>query len=685
MQKIMIRKDVYDEYLKDKQDKDRNIQKNIFFCDWEEIIKENKYSKKEFKNGKWIYYYDKNDNFLRMKQCKSNLLSINSSMSESDILQVGKEFLNTWKNDWKNNPDKSICIDIRGKIINFANISLNHLATKGKMKSKGYKTKRNKDNLLGHIPYLTCAKELLESHGVFTQARYEKNQKPVIDKSNGKTVEGIVYQTVSGLAPKNDTNNYVQATVSSYKYSDGTYGDTVYISVMGTKSIKKSMEIRPCFSKNVSAGGSNRAHNFVRNHPSQSKKMSRVKPDYNGIDMFHKSFDIDITEITENNKAQKMEQVEKALNAIYNKVPFGVNHIKADNSKRYNDVVLRITNFDKEKIQKAVHTMAFSLDTKIKSAKGEAFNYKAQEQLTDNIVSELTEKTKDVYSFLIAYFGLPEVRIISKANLEYKGKVLYDPESGKPIPKSEWDKFVKALEKYLNRNYTGIGKKIVLSGECLGRILERLSKTNSLEAIKNMNLNNMSYKGKSFDWISKDVKNMQSVFGESLDRFTQSRIQVAMDSATTRIAKVTDDMRNDIKQVIIDGIKNKQSKAKISQNLFDKCSGLNRDFQRIADTEIQNNANNAYLKEEVYKTPSDEKIYFRRFEQVDDNTCKKCKAINSKLALWSNVALTSEKIDDPYAEYAIWEGKTDGVMPVSIVHPYCRGGWYRYYPELDKK
>ena len=118
--------------------------------------------------------------------------------------------------------------------------------------------------------------------------------------------------------------------------------------------------------------------------------------------------------------------------------------------------------------------------------------------------------------------------------------------------------------------------------------------------------------------------------------------------------------------------------------MFEKCVGLNRDFQKIADTEIQNNINEAYVKEEVYNTDEGEKVYFKRFELSDDNTCKKCRAIKGKIALFSETPLESEKINDPYADFAIWEGKTDGVMPMGTLHPYCRGGWYRYYPETEK-
>lgn len=419
----------------------------------------------------------------------------------------------------------------------------------------------------------------------------------------------------------------------------------------------------------------------------QNGEKSNIKLDYNGEDMLHKSFDIEIADITESNREKKAMQTQKALNAIYVKQPFAVRHVKATKGEKlFNNLVLRISNFDKGKIEKAVHTMAFTLDTKIKSAgSGEAFNYKAQEELTDRFVNELTEKTKNLYSLLILWLGLPEVRILSKADLTYKGKILYNPESGEPIKQSEWKKFIKTVEDFLTRNYSKTGERIVLSAEALGRILERMSKTNSLESIKKMQLNNLSLGHRKFDWISDNVKNMKDVFGNAFtDRKQLAKIQVAIDSAAQRVTKVTDEIKNDIQQVIIDGIKNRQSKTKISQTLFEKCVGLNRDFQKIADTEIQNNTNEAYVKEEVFNTDEGEKVYFKRFELSDDNTCKKCRAIKGKIALFSETPLESEKINDPYADFAIWEGKTDGIMPMGTLHPYCRGGWYRYYPELEK-
>ena len=405
----------------------------------------------------------------------------------------------------------------------------------------------------------------------------------------------------------------------------------------------------------------------------------------NEISWKSKSFELVITDITKNNKQQKLEQFNKTLNAIADNRPFIIKHIPSDNSEHYENLTVRLIDFDRNKIEKAVLKVALSLDADISGAgKGESFVYEAQKEIVDKYYKEFTDRTRAIYDFVISYFDLPDIRIVSKAGeLKYKGKILYNPETGKPIKEAEWKKFVVELEKFLNRNYSGIGKKIVLSAESLGIILDRLSKTNSLEALRKMTLSSLKSKRYDVDWISESVKNMKNRFGEVISRERQARIQIAAYSAAQRVARIADDMRNSIQQIIIDGIRDKQSKSVVAQNLFDKCAGLNRDMQRIADSEVQMASNGAYCKEEVYNSKPDEKVYFRRFEVIDDNTCKQCRKLNGEIALWSEVPLPDDHIKDPYAKYAIWEGKNEGNRPLGIVHPYCRGSWIRYYPEVE--
>lgn len=720
MQKIVVRKDLYDEIMGKTEEILKSQNKNIFSRgDFDEY----KISDEELKTHEDIeksrlpkyiqkipdgkggckYIYEKTEKQAVKKVDFCTTLLLNCNIKNAKIL--GEKYIMNWGKKWKNGHK---CESLNGMkvVLDTAykpklkryGISVYHLSHKG-MKTGG--KLRKPIEIYSRARLLPVAEEILtdKKKGIITEVRQEGNkvEYSVCGKVKINNKIQIVCVVVSKLKPANSV--YISTINKAMpNESDIAVISDVYLvdPITLTKQQRLDLGLSGLsnhFDKAVETSSTKGTSGKLRSsisdslpkhslNISQSAKKSTVKPDYNGEDMLHKSFDITVADITEKNKQKKIEQVEKALTAIYQKQPFAIRHIKSDSdSTRYDDIILRIRDFDRDKIQKAVHKIALTLDTKIKSAKGEAFTYKAQEELTDRIIGELTEKTKSLYSFLISFLGLPEVRIVSKANLTYKGKILYDPESGKPISKAEWKKFTAELEKFLNRNYSGTGERIVLSAESLGRILERLSKTNSFEALKKMRLSGLKYGGKTFDWISDDIRNMQNTLGESIDRMTQARIQVAVDSAAQRITKVTDAIRNDIQQTIIDGIRERQSRTKISQNLFDKCSGLNRDFQRIADTEIQNNTNNAYIKEEVYNTP-DEKVYFKRFEMKDGNTCKKCLAIAGKIALFSDIPLDSERIKDPYADYAIWEGKTDGVMPMGTVHPYCRGSWYRYYPEI---
>lgn len=376
-----------------------------------------------------------------------------------------------------------------------------------------------------------------------------------------------------------------------------------------------------------------------------------------------------IQNITESNKLEKIDSVRKSL----------------ENLKSKNIHVKRKIN--SEFIEKAVRKMSFTLDVPLKVTKGEVFMYKAQEELTNKYIAELTQKTSEFYSWITAYLGLPEVRVLTKANLMHKGKILYSPETGKPITDAEWKKFIEDTEKFLNRNYNGVGERIVLDAQTLGRMLDRMLETNTLEAIQKKKLDELKYKNHRLDYISKDVKTMTDVFGDSFSREVQSKIYVATQSAAQRIRGVTNKEKDDIQQIIIDGVKNKYSKSVISQRIFDKCVGVNKDFQMIADTEIQNTVNEAYINEEVFKTPKGEKIYFKRYEQLDDNTCKVCEARNGMIVLYSDDSLSNQKIKDNYAHFAIWEGcglldRKNGIQEGAF-HPWCRGSWFRYYPEVD--
>ncbi len=674
---------------------------------FEELIKSHKYSRKEFKNGIWYYYYDNRNNFSRITQCKSKTLNfkINKNLPEKDqVKQVKKQAINyiqnTWLKDWQNTTpdDKSICHELRNKKVVFEDISFKHISEQG-TNSVGGKKSRHLSNVLRHVKYLPCAKELFENNGVWTHSRYETLRNPQKDKNNGKTIIANVYQSITGEAPKGDVKDYVQVTVSKLKYSDGTYGNTVYISVIGVNSseIKKSTDfLEPCFFKGKAAtseihflGLGSTYQSLINVRKAAVKKETSLRWGYtyqphnkNIIPInndVNKSVQINIKNITVGNRFEKYEQLRKCLNFE------SFENVKADNTERLTDVTINLKDRTPERVEKALRTMAMTFNIPLKAAKGEIFFYKAQEELTDKWCKFFSELVSKTYKFITDYFGLPEKTIMSKSeNLTHKGKILYYPESGEPIKLKDWNKFVENLEKFLNRNKSS-AEKIVLDAHSLGKILDRMLKYNTLEAVKKLQLEKLEYHEKSFDWISDSVKNMKNVFGEELNRAEMARIQMYQQSAAVKVQNVTDKMRGDIQQILIDGVKARKSKGQVSQELFDRMVGDNRDYQRLADTEIQNAFNNSFIREEVQNAKEGEKVYFQRVEVIDDNTCKYCREMNGKIALWSDKPLKSEISKDPDADFVIWEGKewngSGHSFTTGVFHPYCRGSWVRY----DKK
>lgn len=386
---------------------------------------------------------------------------------------------------------------------------------------------------------------------------------------------------------------------------------------------------------------------------------------------------IKISDITEGNREAKFEQLEKCLNGEKTVI------IPADNTRKLPDVNIKIRDYSQEKIQKALRTMSMSLGVPLKAAKGEVFFYKAQEDLTNKWCMFFSEFVHNTYDFVTDYFDLPKKTVMSKSeNLTHKGKILYYSESGEPIKQKDWEKFVKNLEKFLNRNITDSSKKIILQSQSLAKILDRMLRYNTLEAVKKLQLDKVEYHGKSFDWISDSVKNMKDIFGNSFERSEMARIETLTQSAATEVTNVTDKMRGEIKQILIDGVKGRKSKGQVSQSLFDKMVGDSRDFQRLADTEIQNAFNNSFIREEVYNAAEGEKVYFERIEVMDDNTCPHCREMNGKIAVWSEKPLNDENAHDGIADYVIWEGKEwsnkDYKVCTGVFHPYCRGTWVRY-------
>jgi len=321
-----------------------------------------------------------------------------------------------------------------------------------------------------------------------------------------------------------------------------------------------------------------------------------------------------------------------------------------------------------------------------KSDKEEKFPYRSYQDLVQKWVYYYAGMLDQIYDTACEVFDLPKIQTFSKAaysgKLMYKGKILYQPDTGLPITNKQWNDFVKALDRYLNQGLENAGDRIVLDSQALGKILDRMLKYQSWGGIKNTRLEDMLYKKHNFDYLS-DERNYRKVFG--VPDYEADRLTVAKEHCAMYIRGIEDQTRTAIKKTFIAGIKERKSKSAVSQDLFDKFGSLNKDWQRIVETETNDNLNTGILLSERTVMKEGDKLYFQRIEMKDEITCDHCNRINGMVVLWSDTALEDERIQDQYADVAIWEGKTrvghgskDEWVAAGSQHPWCRGLWTKW-------
>jgi hypothetical protein len=350
-----------------------------------------------------------------------------------------------------------------------------------------------------------------------------------------------------------------------------------------------------------------------------------------------------------------------------------------------------ITPENKEaKMLKAIRTISnklgvpVSLERKTKPHGQEPYLYGIQQELADQWIGYYSSILKKVYNTVISALELPcvEVETMRKAIgdsdfLRYRGKVLYNPETGQPISNRDFDNLIESIQNFLNRNTKNVAKQILLDSATIEKLLKRIARYSTAADMEKLKLESLKYRGKTFDWIRSDFKNLVNVMGEPFSRSEMARYQVATDYVGQLVTKTNDNIRNEIKDTVLNGIRDKRTKGQVSQDLFNRLGSMNRDWKRIADTEIVNTSNLAGILEDVNSAPEGEKVYFKRYELP--GCCPKCAAVNGKIVLWSDTPLASDKIKDDNTDVAIWEGKPQEKGKTALVtgtlHPNCRGGW----------
>lgn len=382
-------------------------------------------------------------------------------------------------------------------------------------------------------------------------------------------------------------------------------------------------------------------------------------------------------------------------------------------------LVVRDINDDnrREKFTSAVESLAkamyipYTVKPKDRES-GEKFVYESQGDLVKKWTHYVAATLDNVYFEFVKLLDLPAVTTFTKAieddgwtgrpaseAIIYRGKIVFNPETGRPIYREDFAKIIKALERFLNKRLDPAAKKVVLDSVALGRVLARRLLDTPAEELRKLRLPEVKIKEKPVDWIADNLtwidRKMGKLSPDERDRMNnhyqsiRNFVDIAEESMGNKITRMNQNVIYEVRESIIGGVMERKSRKEISQDLFNRMGNINRDWERIADTEIVQASNTAFLKETVADAAPGDAVYFRRVEMRDDYVCKYCDKIRGMVVRWSETPLMSEDIDDKHAKKAIWEGKTnigrkaaDYWIPAGPVHPWCRGSWERWFPPI---
>lgn len=296
----------------------------------------------------------------------------------------------------------------------------------------------------------------------------------------------------------------------------------------------------------------------------------------------------------------------------------------------------------------------------------EASPYKAVRQYEKRVLSGSDKRTFVVYSDFIQRFlqvGTNERRFMSelrKAPYRIDGKVYINPKTGKPLKKAEWQAIKKALADSFTFVYGSSESSIARQAVVLGKILTTMKRDSVLPKIPTTTQE---------DYLENEIAFAEQHAGELIvDLSTKAQKQIA--------------------QEIVQAHRDRISPKELETRLFRTYTGINKDWRRIAETEIATNINNGYVATQVQKGEK----YLRGMSSSD--ACPFClEYVNNQI-----VKIVDSPTDTPVYDArlerevpVVWPGKSnygrkraDWWVASGAQHPHCRCSWQTYSPGPSK-
>lgn len=254
------------------------------------------------------------------------------------------------------------------------------------------------------------------------------------------------------------------------------------------------------------------------------------------------------------------------------------------------------------------------------------------------------------------------------------GRIFLNPKTGRPLTNGQWAIIKKDILKTFGYIYSGEEERIALHALALGKVLKGMSVQDAV------NLGYTSLRAQVNDTMSKLTGPLW-----------QNHVAFAQQHAGEMIVNLTQSHYTKIHDTIQNAIIDRKSHRELKDDLFEQFGAMNRDWRRIAETEIGNSQNNGQLLTEIDRAQPDEQILMRGISS--SGACPWCRSrVDQKVfALLPAPPDTGETVmvaGTPYT--AIWPGKSNfgrkranWWVAAGTQHPFCRCTWVKYIPGFE--
>jgi len=324
------------------------------------------------------------------------------------------------------------------------------------------------------------------------------------------------------------------------------------------------------------------------------------------------------------------------------------------------------------KYDTALEVLEKALGYSTASGASEISPYRSVRELIDITKGDVERRLLELHNAILSqWLGL------EKASHDFKlnGKIVINPKTGKPLSKREW----KIIKKDMMRSFAYVyGSKdvdIARTAMALGKIIADLPVKRAIS---------VTLGG------SKAGKGLRI---EDTDPQFRASIEFAEEQAAEDIVDLSQKQYKRFHDTVVTAQKNRVTPRKLETELFQTFGDMNRDWRRIAETEIGNNVNNAKLITELNRERVGGDYVFMR-GMSSPMACPWCRdEVHMKVVVVLEEPPTGsgDKIEIDGKTYtAIWPGKSNvgrarrnWWIASGTQHPHCQCSWVRYQPGFE--